>query len=179
MRIGAMAVKALAVASLFLAHEAQALTADGVLLTNLAWATFRITNGTGQNITYGATANVVVATPNVQLKKTTSATLQVAGGLVTFCLSFSNTSGLTSAVNVAITDKLPDNMKFSDPTGTASFDNDPEGGVMNASFSLTGTAPFTAGMPTSGQAGPLYFRWTVNILGPHESAYMCYTASII
>jgi len=176
------AIKALALLGLLTAGPAMALTADGVLLTNLAWATYRISSGLGQNITYGATANVIVATPNLQLKKNASATMQVAGGMVTFCLSFSNTSSLTSAINVVVNDRLPDNMKFYDPTGTGSFDNDPPGsvtGIQPAWSAPTTAGPWTAGYPPSGQAGPLYLRWSVDIVGPNESGYMCYSASIL
>jgi uncharacterized repeat protein (TIGR01451 family) len=173
-------IKGLVLAGLVCAGRAEALTADGTLLTNLAWATFRISAGTAQNITYGATANVVVATPSVQLRKTSSATLQVAGGLVTFCLSFSNASAWTSAVNVVVSDKIPDWMKFSDPAANQSFANDPKGGVMTPAYATAGPGgPYLTGMPPSGQTGPVYLKWTVNILGPHQSAYMCYTASII
>jgi uncharacterized repeat protein (TIGR01451 family) len=162
-----------------LAGTASALTADGVLITNLAWGTYRTTsNPVAQNITYGATANVLVATPMIQLRKTTSATIQVAGGIVTFCLSYSNTSSLTSALNVVVADKMPDNMKFTDPGGGAIFDNDPPGGTMTPAYSFNNTA-WTTGVPTSGQAGPLYLRWTTDVVGPKESAYMCYTVSIL
>jgi len=77
---------------------------------------------------------------------------------------------------------LPDNMKFYDPTGTGSFDNDPPGSVTGIqpswSAPLAG-GPWTAGYPPSGQAGPLYLRWSVDIVGPNESGYMCYSASIL
>lgn len=172
-----MAAGMVSVALAALAGTASALTADGVLITNQAWGTYKITAGTGQNITYAATANVLVATPVIQLKKTTSATIQVAGGVVTFCLSFSNTSANASAVNVVVADKLPDNMKFYDPSAV-SFMNEPPDGTMTWAYSFNNTA-WTTGAPPSGQAGPLYMRWTTNVVGPHESAYMCYTVSIL
>ena len=173
---GTVLVAAL-IALLLVPPSVYATTADGVLLTNLAWATFKTTAGAGTNITYGVTANVLVATPAVALRKTTSATLQAAGGYVTFCLSFSNASGLTSAVNVVVNDRIPANMGWADQFGV-SFENDPPNGVIYPSWSSNNTA-WTGGVPPLGQVNVLYLRWTVNVVGPKQSGYMCYTATIL
>ena len=165
------------VAPLLVPPSVYATTADGVLLTNLAWATFKTTAGAGTNITYGVTANVLVATPAVALRKTTSATLQAAGGYVTFCLSFSNASGLTSAVNVVVNDRIPANMAWADQFNV-SIEKDPPNGLIYPSWSSNNTA-WTAGRPALGQVNVLYLRWTVDVVGPKQSGYMCYTATIL
>jgi len=167
-------------ASVLTARGAWAATADGVLITNHASATYKMTSGTGQVISYGATVTVMVATPAVMLKKVAGPTMQASGGTVTFCISFSNSGGLASAFDVTITDAMPDNMRFAAGTGNASWD--PAGGVVYWAWSTNGGAGWTMGgtaMPTNGQATPLLLRWQVDVLSPRASGFVCYTASVL
>jgi len=160
--------------------RAEGSTADGVLITNLAWATYKTTSGLLQNISYSATVNVFVATPVVMLKKTASATMQVSGGTVTFCISYSNSGGIATAFNLVITDAMPDNMRF--VSGTGNYFNDTADGwsMTTPSWSTDGGTNWTSGSyPAMAQGTPLSLRWTVDIVPPKQTGFVCYTVSVL
>ena len=169
------------VASLVLAlaaGNAAASTADGVLITNLASATYKTTSGAGQVITYGATVNVLVATPVVMLRKQASGTLQASGGTVTFCISYSNSGKWASAFNVVITDAMPDNMRF--VNGSGNEVGPPAGSSVVSAWSTNGGGGWTSGStPFMAQGTPVLLRWTVDVLGPGDSGFVCYTVSVL
>lgn len=158
---------------------ASASTADGVLITNLAGATYKTTSGAGQSISYGATVNVLVATPVVMLRKEASGTLQASGGTVTFCISYSNSGRWASAFNVVITDAMPDNMRF--VNGTGNWESPPAGSSVTRAWSTNGGAGWTStgSTPNMAQGTPVLLRWTVDVLGPNASGYVCYTVSVL
>jgi len=172
---------AVAAMALLLAGSANAMTAAcGVVLTNVASATYSINfdRSAGVGANNNGTAMVVVANPVALLWKTASTTVQAPGGAVQFCISFDNQSDCTSAFNVVITDRVPDNMRFM----SVDLMNDPwDGQIFNTwSTALTGQ-PWTAGNPPAGQGpvGSVYLRWSLPMQGMWESGIVCYTVTIL
>ncbi len=160
--------------------RAEGSTADGVLITNLAWATYKITAGTGASVSYTATLNVAVATPVVMLRKEASATMQVSGGTVTFCISYSNSGGLATAFNLVITDAMPDNMRFVTGAGNYFNETGDAWSTTTQSWSTDGGTNWTSGSyPAMGQGTPLKLRWTVDIIPPKQTGFVCYTVSVL
>ena len=169
------------------ARPAHAMTADGALITNVASGTYETTGGVASEFDYNVTAFVLVATPQMILQKTGTPTMQAPGGLVTFCLTFSNQSAYTSAFNFVITDAVPDNMRFYQET----FTNHPAGGTIVPTWSddagatwndAVGVAPIggTPGRyPFSCCAVDVILRWSVDMVGIQQSGYVCYTTSIL
>lgn len=185
---------ALAVLSLLTAGPALATTSDGTLITNIACATFRDNGGAGKEISYCATSFVLVASPAVIMSKVASPTLMTSGGIVTFCISFSNTSAYASAFSLVITDRIPDNMHYYQPIAPRADTGSGNWGI-EGSWSSNGAAAYTdakdylgppngpgpwvtTDWPATATSAGYYLRWTVEGLGPHESGYICYTATV-
>lgn len=165
-----------------LPRAAGATTSDGTLITNLASATFRDNGGIQREISYGATSWVLVATPVIMMGKNASPTLASSGGTVTFCITFSNASGLTSAVNLVIADHVPDYVRFQNDVAI----NDPAGGSVTPAWSTDNVNWSLAWPPGMGQgptsAGPgtgVFLRWTVDVVGPKRTGFVCYSVTIL
>ena len=115
-REGGSAMRAMVVAMvvgaglLGVGQKACAATSDGTLITNVASATFSTASLNQYFVSYNATATVLVQNPCVTLIKTPDVTVQAAGGSVTYNLWVVNCSPNTSAFNITVTDKLPDNI---------------------------------------------------------------------
>lgn len=162
------------------AGRASAMTTDGSLLTNLASGTYKITSGTGQLISYGASAMVIVMTPATVIGKVASPTMMTSGGTVTFCITFSNASAWASAMNVVITDVLPDNMKY--VAGGEVYYGITGGSTVYPAWATSAAGPWTQTTPNTGQtspAGTLYLKWTVDVTGPKQSGQVCYKATVL
>jgi len=181
-----LAMGAVVAMVLGMAGGASAMTAAcGVVLTNVASATFSInydlSSGVGTNA--NGTAMVVIQNPQVNFWKTADTTTQAPGGVVTFCVSFWNVSACASAMALTITDKVPDNMRF----GTAVLANEPPGGVIYGSWATALAGPWTdfvAGSPPSpptgqGPVGGVYLRWAIPSAGINGSAAVCYSVTIL
>lgn len=173
--------------SLVPGRPAHAVTVDGTLITNVASATYKTTGGVPVEFDFNVTAFVLVGTPQMMIQKTGTPTMQAPGGLVTFCLTFSNQSAYGGALNFVLTDAIPDNMRFYQEL----FTNAPAGGTIVPSWSDDGGATWedTAGVPPNG-GGPgrypnagwpfdVILRWTVDLVDTQQSGYVCYTASIL
>lgn len=161
---------------------ALATTAEGTLITNLASATFRDNGGVQREISYGATSWVLVATPAMMLSKNANPTLVTSGGTVTFCITFSNASALTSATNLVIADHVPDNVRF---VNDVAIQDPPGGGITpawstdNANWGLLWPPNVGQGPTSSGPATGVFLRWTVDVIGPRQTGYVCYSVSIL
>ena len=163
--------------SLLVPAGASAGVADCGMLTNFASITLQtIVGGPGSEISYGVTAPVKVATPTLMIAKVSTPTMQGAGGTVTFCINFQNMSYCASAINVLITDRVPDNMNFTmgAPNYTA-WTNGPNNGTEDNEW-LNGAA-WTAGEPAI--VGQYYLRWAFPKLAPRESGVICFRASVL
>lgn len=172
-----------------LAGTASATTADGTLITNVACATFGTVAtagwpGSGQTleVSYCATQTVLVATPSIALQKTASPSIECSGGTVTFCIWAVNTSAMTSAFNVGLVDRLPDQMGYVNG-GQTSWNGLTVG---NTFFNDWGGEPFpytrNPGEPPNGvtSSGSLYYlRFVFGLIGPGKSALVCYKAQIL
>ena len=179
----------LAVAAASWVRTASATTADGTLITNVACATFGTVAtagwpGSGQTleVSYCATQTVLVATPSIALQKTASPSIECSGGTVTFCIWAVNTSSLTSAFDVVLVDRLPDNVAYL--TGQTLWGTGTAGGTIVNGYGAGGALPtYTWGVePANGgvQSGSLYYlRWVVNMIGPLKSAMVCYRVQIL
>ena len=155
---------------------ARAATVDGTLITNIATATCAgFSVGLGFTVSYTATRTVLVQNPCINLVKTSSPTVQSAGGTVTFTLYVVNCSCVVSAWNVQITDRLPDNVAWSD--NWANW-NGGSGGTWSP-FTSSDNVTYGAGQPTVGQVTPYYLRFVLDRLGPCKSAMAQFTANIL
>ena len=175
-----LSLAAAAFLSLLGASRVSAMTAEGTLITNLASATANPTTAgipqlvTGV-ITYGVTATVGVANPTVMLNKTATPTIQATGGVVTFCITFSNSSDYVSAFNIVIRDIAPNNMGFVD--WWTQWVDDPSAIPNPPDYSYNAGTLWTTGTPIVGRT--VAARWSVPALGPGRSGYVCYRASVL
>jgi len=173
-RFGASAV--LGVLACFVVGEARATTGTGVVITNIASATFMSPRGSGFSLTYVVTETVLVMNPAMALTKSVSPVVQASGGEATFVLSVRNLSAGSSAFNVTITDRLPVNMEYVNP----SFVGWPgiSGGSWAAWYSYDNMA-WIPGEPADGQPAPLYIRWILNLIGPNASGLIEFKARVM
>lgn len=172
----AMVVAMMVGASLLgLQREANAATADGTLITNVACATFNTASLSPYAVSYCATATVIIQNPCVSLVKTPDVTIQAAGGTVTYTLWVVNCSPASSAFNITVTDKLPDNVKYDAPRAQW---NGLGGGLWANSSSSNGTA-WAASNPLAGQGTTYYLRFVMPTLGPLQSAFVQYSVTIL
>jgi len=165
-------------------RSASAATTDGTLITNVACGTFLSASGMGFAISYCCTANVIVANPCVALQKRATPTVQSSGGVVTFELIAINCSCSSSAFNIMVTDRLPDNMAyFAGPVN-----------AWNGTTGAPGPNPISTGykspdnLPSSwtvtwpaaaGQVAPYFLRWQLEFLGPCESSAISFQATVL
>ena len=158
---------------------ALAATVDGTLITNIACATFQGFAGPQSfSVSYCATRTVLVQNPCINLVKTSNPTQQSSGGTVTFTLYVVNCSCVVSAWNVQITDRLPDNVSWSD--NWANW-NGGSGGTWTP-YTSSDNVTYGAGQPTIGQTSvgsPYYLRFVLDRLGPCKSAMAQFTANIL
>jgi len=163
------------------AHVASAATTDGTLITNVACGTFQSASGMGFAISYCCTANVYVTNPCVALQKRATPTVQSSGGVVTFELVAINCSCSSSAFNIMITDRLPDNMAFfSGPVngwnGFYAAGPNPTSTPYKSNDNLSWTANWPA---VAGQVTPFWLRWQLDFLGPCESSSISFQATVL
>lgn len=155
---------------------AEAASACGVLLTNVASATYRNTGGGAAAVEYNVTVNVLVETPEIFVDKSGTPSLQVPGGTVTFCISFTNLSACGSAANVVVRDELPTNMAFVN----VMFVKGSAGSTVTEQWSDNGGASWNAAppYPIAGKT-PLLLRWSFDVVGMGKSGYICWRASVL
>lgn len=171
-RLGPALMVAFALAAM--PRGAAALTVDGSIMTNTALATFSgmAGIGTGYMVSYLATDRVLICNPVVAYKKTATPTLIFPTGTVVFSLCVVNNSITTSALNMVLSDKLPDNMTFvAQSLWTAP--------APIAAYSASMAGPWTTGTPVVGQGNPLYLRWTFGLIGPRSSGCVDYQAVVL
>ena len=156
--------------------NAVATTSDGALITNIACATYMSSGGAGFAVSYCVTATVLVGNPGIALQKIATPTMQASGGIVRFMIWLINTSPLSSAFNITVTDRLPDNMEMLSSAYTSW--NGGSGGTFTASNSSNNTT-WTANLPGAGQDAPYYLRWVLDILGPNRSAFVTFDAVVL
>ena len=159
----------------------EAATADGTLITNVACATFSSaqTAGQGYAVSYCATATVLIQNPCVQLQKVANPTVQASGGSVTFTLWVVNCSATSSAWNVTVTDKMPDNTAYAGGT-FLSWPGLSSGFSWLPSYSTNNTTwSGTPLQPADGTVVPLYLRYVLEALGPSRSAFARFSVEIL
>jgi len=154
-----------------------AATSDCAQITNFASATYDNTQGVGYTVSYNATADVQVATPNVYIGKTATPTLQGAGGVVQFCITYQNVSYCASAFNVTVVDRTPDGMNV---VSAAPVIWSPGGIVWDPQEYASMAAPNTwvVGNVPVGQVGPYNLRWVADVVSPRRSGMICYSAVV-
>jgi uncharacterized repeat protein (TIGR01451 family) len=163
---------------------ASAATTDGTLITNVACGTFQSAAGMGFAISYCCTANVIVSNPCVALQKRATPTVQSSGGVVTFELIAINCSCSSSAFNIMVTDRLPDNVAFF--SGPVNAWNGTSGAPGPNPISTPYKSPdglgttYTANWPAAaGQVAPYWLRWQLEFLGPCESSAISFLATVL
>lgn len=160
--------------------QGSAATADGALITNVACATFSSNQAGTQGfaVSYCATATVLIQNPCIALQKIANPTVQASGGDVTFTLWVVNCSVTSSAWNITVTDRMPDNTEYENPS-FVSWPGLATPGVWTASYASTLAAAWTNGQPADGQDAPYYLRYTLDLLGPSRSAFARFTVRIL
>ena len=172
-----LALPALLIA-LLASGSASALSICGSMLTNTISVTFG-SNPAGSvpfTVSYNSSASVLINCPVITVSKTATPTLQTAGQTVVFRVWVANTSPWFSAFNVAVIDRLPDNMEWAG-VATTYWTNMPAP-VWAEGSSATYPGPY-AGSPLSGQDYPYYMRWTLDLLGPGKSGFLEFQARIL
>lgn len=183
-------------AAVLVAGRGMGATPEGTLLTNVASATFWSVQGTYYTPTFNVTATVLVVGPSVQIRKVGTPGMECPGATVTFCLWVMNASYYTSAFNVVLNDELPDLLAYL--RGQTRWAGNTPGAVVTPGYRMPGgftpycwpgipagfcddEAPAnSSGEPKDGQVGPgLRVRWQINLLGPRQSAMICYKARIL
>lgn len=155
---------------------ASAATMEGTLITNIASASMNSSAGAPAfTVSYSSTATVLVRNPCINLVKNSNPTTQTAGGTVTFTLYVVNCSCWVSAHNVIITDRLPDNVNYSDNYGSW---NGGGAGIWTP-YSCSDNATWVNSQPVVGQGAPYYLRFVLDWLGPCKSAMAQFTANIL
>lgn len=162
------------------AQRGAAMTADGALITNVVTATYHSVSGTAQTgpnytMSYLATATVLVSCPVIWVQKLANPTSAVPGGTVTFQVCIVNSSLQASAFNLAVTDQMPDNMAYLNPS-YASWA--PAGDTVFDSNSAT-TTTWSNGQPLNGQGAPYYLRWVLDKLAPQKSACVTFMTRVL
>ncbi len=178
---GFMIGAALGIAAL-LPVQATAATAEGTLITNVACATFSAVDQTPFAASYCSTAVVFIVAPSVQVNKRANPSIECSGGTVTFCMYAYNNSNWTSAFNVTLNDRLPDGVSYI-PVQTI-WAGGTAGAVVTqgyfralSPFTIWGSEPPLGSV--SGGPSDYYLRWSVNMLGPRQSAMFCYRVQIL
>jgi len=157
------------------ARDACAASACGVLLTNVASATYRTTGGAPAVVEYNVTATVLVETPEIFVDKSGTPTLQAPGGIVTFCISFTNLSACGSAANVVVRDEVPSNMAFM----SMMFVKGPAGSTPTMEWSSDDSSWNTVGAWPIAGSTPIFLRWSFDVVGMGKSGYICWRASVL
>lgn len=176
-----MIAAGLALASLLPVH-ASAATAEGALITNIACATFMATDQTPFAASYCSTAYVFIVAPSIQVNKRANPSIECSGGTVTFCMFAYNNSQWTSAFNVTINDRLPDGVSYI--PGQTTWAGATAGATITQGY-FRALTPFTIwgsepplGAVSAGLAD-YYLRWVINVIGPRQSAMLCYRVQLL
>jgi len=146
------------------------------MITNVASASFQTSGAYRVVISYASSAYVYVQNPAIQLVKTSSVTMQAAGGDVVFRVCVRNTSTAVSSFNITLTDQLPSNMTYVNPS-FAQWVNGT--GTWTESYASVIGGPWTTGQPGNGQSPPYFLRWTLSVLGMNASGCVSYTARVL
>jgi len=160
------------------ARNASAATTDGTLITNVACGTFLSSAGVGFSISYCCTATVLVSNPCVALQKKANPTVQSSGGTVTFELIAINCSASSSAFQIMVTDKLPDNMAYAFSANPSWYGGN--GAPIPSLFKSADNLTWTGGWPAAtGNVTPLWLRWQMQFLSPGSSASITFLATVL
>jgi len=157
----------------------RATTVEGSLLTNLASMTLSSAERTVWDVTYCATARVLVVVPVIQLQKRASAPTSCSGETVTFCIYAVNTSPYTSAFNISLDDVLSTMMVYVGASGTTNTWT--AGSTVAKGRGRSDFPPVFdwANEPSDGQGAPYSVRWLINYIGPSKSAMMCFQMKVL
>lgn len=173
---------ATAVAFMAVGRDAHAFLDTGTLLTNAASATY-MGGGQATQVTYSATAKILVANPAVMMWKDCTPTyVGTAGGYVTCVITYSN-GGANTAFNVVITDRLPYNGAWVDCTA-ANQSNYLTGAATSATlyYSIGNPyGPWTQGCPPAGitaQAPGVFLHWVATPLGIGRSGVITFVLNV-
>ena len=167
----------MAVAGLLAATNVRAATADGVMITNTVMATFGSPGGVGFTVSYCATRPVQVQNPCVSLLKTSNPTAVAAGGTMTYTLWVVNCSPFASAFNLAVADRLPENVAYDAFRGGWAGAGAPVGTWSQQSGSNGST--WAGSLPLAGQTTPYFLRFALNMLGPNRSAMQTFSVTVL
>lgn len=159
---------------------AHGMAVTGTLLTNMVSVTFgtSLVGGLEVKVTYGATTTVLVQNPALSVSKYATPTLQASGSDVTFRVCVMNVSATASAFNVAVVDRLPDNMEWAGAVSSMWSMGVPAGTWTETSSSVF-PGPYAGTPPAAGQDYPYYMRWVLTTLGPNRSGCVEFRARIL
>ena len=162
----------------FAGREATATTARGSLVTNIVSATFGSIGGGTFAVTYAVTTTFIVDGPDLWFWKDPDVWVQMPGGCVRFRLWVWNYSPIMTAYNITISDMIPENMIYSNPSYTEW--NGDTGGTWYRGHSSNANGPWTtAAEPPDGQGVDYYMKWVLTQLGTAQSAYVEFKACVL
>jgi len=156
--------------------QAEAATADGVMITNTVCATFGSPGGVGFTVSYCATRPIQLQNPCISLQKVSTPTAVAAGGTMTYTLWVVNCSPFASAFNVLIADRLPENVGYDAWRGSWPGVS---AGTWVRSRGPDGVNWQAGSDPPVGQATPYYLRFALDMLGPNRSAMQMYSVTVL
>ena len=170
---------------------AWAMTADGTMVTNIASATFGSVSAVSYEVSYCSTSTFIVVSPCVAMWKEVTPDpsgvwlenpvgsgdwwpVQSSGCTVTYLVGIWDCNDWSSAFNVTLTDKLPDNTAF-----VTNIDDFNGGTPYGWIYSYKAAAWNNGNMPF-GQTGPAYLRWVLRVFGlGWRSAYVRYAVKVL
>ncbi|MEK7477646.1 MAG: hypothetical protein AAB152_18660 [Candidatus Coatesbacteria bacterium] len=158
------------------AGPASAMVADGTMITNVACITYMSSIGMGFSVSFCMTSTALILPPPcITAQKIVTPSLQASGGLMTFRIWVINCSCFSSAFNITMTDRLPDNVTMG--TNQAPW-NGGSGGSWYAASGSNNTT-WAVNPPLVGQGVPYYLRYVLDQLGPCRSAFASFTVSVL
>ncbi len=172
--------------AILMSRNAFAMTADGAMITNYAaatgyWGMAGLAYTSRYNVSYNATAGVVVSCPVVYVTKIVSPTTLAVAQTATYTVCVVNTALQATAWNVVVQDRLPDNMAYVGASLTSWVLGTPPP-TWTASWSTNGGASWTTGAePPAGAnntTAPYSLRWVLNYLGPNRSGCVSFRATV-
>jgi uncharacterized repeat protein (TIGR01451 family) len=143
----------------------------------VACAPYAAASGAGFAVSYCATAILNIQNPCLALQKVANPTAQASGGTVTYTIWVVNCSCTSSAFNINVTDRLPDNVMAGAPA-LVTYWNGNSGGNWSVASGSNNTT-WASGAPVAGQNVPYYLRFVLDQLGPCKSAYSSFTVSVL
>jgi len=156
------------------------MTADGAMITNYAaatgyWGVASADYAKRYTVSYNATAGVLISCPVIGVTKLVTPTMLAASQTATYTVCVVNNALNATAWNLVVSDKLPDNMGWVNPSLVSWA---PVGTTWKLEQSQVGVV-WLVGEPPNASTSPWFLRWTVDKLGPNRSACVTFRMTVL